>query len=122
MQSQSSLKVNVMAKYHYQLVQTYGEHDLEVTVYEAKKTPKGDIQIAPKPFVLVGNTVEEVKDTLKAIERDLKLHPPVVKEECDIYHDVTIYEEYYSPEEIEDYSELAETYIMPTKRKYRYDE
>lgn len=66
-------------KYYYQVVRSYGKHDVEYTVYQARKDEAGNIEISDTPIVLVGNHPDEIIDTLNHVEEDMKTNPVVDK-------------------------------------------
>lgn len=96
-----------MSKHYYQTVRKYGKHDFEYVIHEARKDRFNNIEISAIPIVLIGNTIQEIKDTLKLIEKHMKNYPPIDKADCNIFHDNLIYEDDF-PEEDEQEDELDE--------------
>lgn len=82
-----------MKTHYYQLVRSYGKYDIEYVIHEARKDAKNNIEIAAIPLVLVGNHPDEIRDTITHLLEDMKKHPAVDKDDCDIFDDNLEYEE-----------------------------
>ena len=72
-------------KQYYQIVSTVGRYGTEYMIYKARKNDMGAVSIAQKPITLIGNTPEEILDTVKQIGKDIKTYPPIPRHTCNIF-------------------------------------
>ena len=86
-------------KYYYQLVEKLGKYGPEFVIYEARKSGK-KVEIQPRPFILVGNTPQEIVDTLECIMKDINENTPIKMPDCSIFEDDLMYDD--DPEAIFD--------------------
>lgn len=71
----------------YQIVIEEGHYGPEYKVYEARDTGTGTLEIAPQPVEIIGNSIGEIDDMLRSIQQDIAGQEPVLKEDCNIFHD-----------------------------------